>query len=481
MKLRILSGMFALAVVALLFAGARDASKSAPKDSKDSPRAASEMPELKIDASPVAEGRPETISSYADALEPVQKTVVSVYSKTIVRQPTIGRLGPWLFPGPDVERQQEGLGSGVIVSADGYILTNNHVVADTDELKVLLPDEREFVAKVIGADPKTDIAVIKIEAEDLPVATLADSSRLRVGDVVFAIGNPLEVGQTVTMGIVSATGRKVGILADVAGYEDFIQTDASINMGNSGGALVDARGRLVGVNSAILSTPRGGGGNIGIGFAIPINLAAHIMRDLIKSGGVSRGYLGIEFRNLTPEIAEGLGVKGTKGVIIMDLDQAGPAAKAGLEREDVIISLNGRQVTSGEDLRVTIAQTTPGTEVEMKYLRNGKPQAAKVTLGSRPDESLAAHDLFEGIAVASLTEAFRTTYRIRPDVNGLVVTNVGDQSPYANQFAPGMVIAQINRHEATDLSSARKLMRPGRNMLTVFFRGSYDYLFVTIK
>ena len=218
------------------------------------------------------------VQSYADVLEPVQRAVVSVYSTKIIKERIA--INPFFrqFFGniPDQEREsrQEGLGSGVIVSADGYILTNNHVVEGADELKVTLADDRDFMAKVVGTDPKTDVAVLKIEAEGLPTVTLADSDKLRVGDVVFDVGNPLGVGQTVTMGIISAKGRsKLGLLENVSGYEDFIQTDAAINMGNSGGALVDARGRLIGINSAIITPSRG---SVGIGFAIPVNLARFI-------------------------------------------------------------------------------------------------------------------------------------------------------------------------------------------------------------
>lgn len=241
------------------------------------------VPTLRVDDSPIGSSRPGgPMLSYADVLEPVQKAVVSIYSTKIVRE----RINPLLrqfFPNlPEQEREsrQQGLGSGVIVTADGYILTNHHVVEGADELKVALTDDREFIAKVVGTDPKTDVAVVKIDADKLPFVTLADSDKLRVGDVVFAVGNPLDVGQTVTMGIVSAKNRNVKILEEVGGYEDYIQTDAAINMGNSGGALIDARGRLVGVNSAILSPSRG---NIGIGFAIPINLAASIMKSLIAT------------------------------------------------------------------------------------------------------------------------------------------------------------------------------------------------------
>ena len=288
---------------------------------------------------PVTDGKSPLVASYADVVAPVQKAVVSVYSAKIVRQkvsafPFTNPYFHQLFPDQERETREEGLGSGVVVSPDGYILTNNHVVEGADELKVALADDREFKAKIIGADPKTDVAVIKIEAENLPTVTLADSDQLRVGDVVFAIGNPLDVGQTVTMGIVSATGRRnLGLLDNVAGYENFIQTDAAINMGNSGGALVDAKGRLVGINSAIISTSRG---SIGIGFAVPVNLARSIMLSLIETGTVARGYLGVGVDPLTGDLAEAMSMKDTKGVVINNLTPDGPALKAGLKLGDVI-------------------------------------------------------------------------------------------------------------------------------------------------
>ncbi len=326
--------------------------------------------DLKVDPTPVAVAGSGTVLSYADMIEPVQKAVVSVYSTKIVRERV--PMNPFLreFFGdrvPERETPLSGMGSGVVVTADGYIITNNHVIEDADELKVLLPDEREFKASVVGADPKTDIAIIKIEAEGLPHVTLADSDLLRVGDVVFAVGNPLGVGQTVTMGVVSAKGRSIGILEDVAGYEDFIQTDAAINQGNSGGALVDARGRLVGINSAILSPNRG---SIGIGFAVPVNLAANIMRSLIETGRVARGYLGVAVEPITSELAEALGLENnTRGVMVTQVTEGSPAEKAGLERSDAILSVNNRPVASLQDLRLYVSQLAPGTEVAIKLIR----------------------------------------------------------------------------------------------------------------
>jgi serine protease Do/serine protease DegQ len=241
---------------------------------KDEAPAAAKMPVLKKDFSPIGDGKTPVVASYADIVEPVEKEVVSIDSSRTVHEHV--EANPLLrqffgdIPDQDHESKEMGLGSGVIVSSDGFILTNNHVVADADELTVVMSNGSKFTAKVVGADPKTDIAIVKIDATGLPCATFADSDKLRVGDVVFAVGNPLGVGETVTMGIVSAKSRNVGILDDVHGYEDFIQTDAAINMGNSGGALVDAKGRFVGINSAIVSPSRG---NIGIGFAIPVNMA----------------------------------------------------------------------------------------------------------------------------------------------------------------------------------------------------------------
>ncbi|MBC8009014.1 MAG: Do family serine endopeptidase, partial [Burkholderiales bacterium] len=368
--------------------------------------------DLKLDPAPLAATAPNArATSYADVLEPVQTAVVSVYSSKTIRQraqvPDIFRqfYGDGAFP--DQEQRQEGLGSGVIVSKNGYILTNNHVVAEADELKVSLNDGREFEAKLIGADPKTDVAVIKIEADGLPVATLADSDLLRVGDLVFAVGNPLGVGQTVTMGIVSATGRNnLGILADQGGYENFIQTDAAINQGNSGGALVDAQGRLIGINTAILSGSNRGG-NIGIGFAIPVNQASAILTSLVETGTVQRGYLGVNIDALKPDVAEALGLKkDQRGVIITNLPKDSPAAQAGLARSDVIVSIGGRAVTSPQELRNAVAAKAPGSEIEVRVLREGKERDFKVKLGSLAG-AVSSAELLPGVTAEPLDDEAR--------------------------------------------------------------------------
>jgi serine protease Do/serine protease DegQ len=433
-------------------------------------------PDLKIDTSSLTEGKAPALTSYADVLENIRLAVVSVYSKKVVRQ----QVPPLLrqLYGPSLQGQEEhldGLGSGVIVSSDGYILTNNHVVADADELKVRLNDDRELIAKVVGTDPKTDVAVIKIEADKLPAATLADSDKLRIGDIVFAIGNPLDVGQTVTMGIISAKGRQVHILDEVSGYEDFIQTDAAINLGNSGGALVDAKGRLIGINSAILSNNQG---SIGIGFAVPINLARNIMNSLIETGTVARGYLGVATEPLTPDLAESFGLpRETKGVVISDLTPAtGPAAKAGLKREDIITGINDKAVSSRDDLRLMIAETPPGTRISVKYLREGKPRNIDVLLDRLPDEGGTEGEWMPGVKISPLTDDLRRDLRIDDKDDGIVITDIADQSRYADVFPVGSVIEQINRHPVTDLNSAKHALRDGRNMALINYRGVYRYV-----
>ena len=453
---------------------------AAGKGGKNPPPAPNAKPVLRIDGTPVSEGKSTVVTSYADVLEPVQKAVVSIYSTKLIKERL--RANPLFrqFFGdiPDQEREskQEGLGSGVIVSSDGYILTNNHVVEGADELKVLLTDDREFIAKVIGADPKTDVAVIKIDAKALPMITLADSEKLRVGDVVFAVGNPLGVGQTVTMGIVSAKGRsQLGLLDSVAGYENFIQTDAAINMGNSGGALVDAKGRLVGVNSAILSPSRG---NIGIGFAIPVNLAASIMNSLIETGTVARGYLGVSTDTVTPDVAEQLGLpRDTKGVVISEITADSPAEKAGLKLTDVILAVNEHTVFSLEDLRFTIAQMIPGSVIKLKIVRDGKPKTIDVTLGKLTEKP---NELFAGIDVKVLGAEDRRRLGIADArVNGLMIAEVAEDSPLRDRLAPSMVIVEINRTPVADLASAKKALQPGRNLLVIYFRGAFRFVAVT--
>lgn len=436
-------------------------------------------PALKIDNMPLDRKAPH-VASYADALEPIQKAVVSVYSTKIIRQ----RLPHFFrqFYQGDVEREarEQGLGSGVIVTPDGYILTNNHVVADADELEVRLPDERRFPAKLVSADPKTDVAIIKIDASELPVATLADSDKIRVGDIVFAIGNPLGVGQTVTMGIISATGRNnLGLLEDVAGFENFIQTDASINAGNSGGALVDAQGRLVGINTAIVSPSRG---NIGIGFSIPSNLAVNVMRSLLEDGSVKRGQLGLTGGSIEPEMAEALGLpKNTKGVFVTNILPESAAAKAGIKRNDIITAINGSPVGGIENLRFQVSQIAPGTLVKLDLIRDGNPLEIEVTLGDAAAGFVAGKSALEGVTLEPLTRENRRGLDLERNVTGVLVTGVAPDSPYANRLAPGMLIVEVNRVQVRELSDIRGQLRPGRNLLLVHFRGAFRPMAILVR
>ena len=273
--------------------------------------------------------------------------------------------------------RQQGQGSGVIVSADGYILTNNHVIDGATELAVSLSDKREMKARVIGSDAKTDIALVKVDAKDLPYAHLGSSAGVEVGDIALAMGNPFGLGQTVTMGIISAIGR--GGLG-IEDYEDFIQTDASINPGNSGGALVNTKGELIGINTAILS---GSGGNQGVGFAVPIDMVRTVMTQLKDKGVVTRARLGVYFQELTPEIASELGVKANRGAVVDEIVSDGPAARIGLKKDDVIVALNGKDV-DGRSLRLAIGSMTPGTSVDLKVLRGSSEQKMSVTLDTLP-------------------------------------------------------------------------------------------------
>ena len=291
--------------------------------------------------------------------------------------------------GPDSERRsprqrdqrEDSLGSGVIVSPDGYILTNNHVIDGATDVRVTLADKRQLKAKVVGTDPKTDIAVLKVDGSDFPSITIGDSSKVQVGDYALAIGDPFGVGQTVTMGIVSAMNR--GNLG-IEDYEDFIQTDAPINPGNSGGALINDRGELVGINTAILSG--GSGGNQGIGFAVPINLARSVMSQILDHGKVNRAYLGIMVQDVTPGISKAMNLKDMKGVLVGDVSPTGPAMKSGVQRGDVIVELNGKPMEDSRQLRNTISMMDPTATVKLKLLRNGNPTDVSVKLGELPND-----------------------------------------------------------------------------------------------
>jgi serine protease DegS len=325
--------------------------------------------------------------SYADAVGIAAPAVVNIHSrKTVIQSsplfddPFFRRFfGEQFGLGPQ-QREETSLGSGVIVSAQGYILTNNHVIEGADAIRVGLRDGRSAEAAIVGTDAEADLAVLKVELDDLPTITLGDSDTLRVGDVVMAIGNPFGVGQTVTMGIISATGRsELGIST----FENFIQTDAAINPGNSGGALITARGELIGINTAIFSRS---GGSQGIGFAIPTSLARVSMAQIVEKGYVSRGWLGVEIQELTPQLAESFGIKGEKGIIIAGVLRNGPADKAGLQPGDIVTRLNGNPVENARSALNTIAATLPGKPLEIVALRNGKSLELTATVAERPQQ-----------------------------------------------------------------------------------------------
>ena len=327
-------------------------------------------------------------ATFAPVVKAVLPAVVNISSTKVIRTSEFPQDNPFgdLFPGfrmPDRPMRQQGEGSGVIVSADGYIVTNNHVVDGATELTVSMADKREMKARVIGTDAKTDIALIKVDARDLPHVVLGDSSKVEVGDIALAMGNPFGLGQTVTMGIISATGR--GGLG-IEDYEDFIQTDASINPGNSGGALVNSRGELIGINTAILSRS---GGNQGVGFAVPVDLVRHVMTQLKENGAVTRARLGVYFQELTPKLASALGVQASKGAVVTEIVPDGPASKSGLRKDDVITALNG-QAIDGRSLRNAVGSMTPGSTINLKVLRGSSERNFSITLDRMPDDTQRA-------------------------------------------------------------------------------------------
>jgi serine protease Do len=381
------------------------------------------------------------------------------------------------------EHKQSGLGSGVIVDKDGYILTNNHVIRDAEEIKVKLSDKREFKGKVIGTDPKTDLAVIKIDSNHLPVIKLGDSEKLKVGETVIAIGNPYGLNQTVTSGIVSATGRaNVGI----ADYEDFIQTDAAINPGNSGGALVNVRGELVGINTAIFSTS---GGYQGIGFAIPSSMAKIVMDNLIKKGKVVRGWLGVSIQPVTPDIAKQFGIKDEKGALVGDVVEDGPAEKADIRRGDVIIEYEGQVVDDPSDLRNSVAGTPPGKKVTVKIMRDGKMQKMDVTIAELPGEMEKLQggydNLLKGVTVQGLTPELKKNLDIPKRVNGVIVTDIEDDSPAEGVLAANDVILEVNRKKTAGMKDYETVVSQIKSdqdiLLLVFRNGSTIYITLSAR
>jgi len=436
----------------------------------------------------------ELSNAFADAAAKVNPSVVTVFTETDIKMqqqpfsnsPFEQFFGDDFFkkffqaPQPQGNMKRMGLGSGVIIDKDGIVLTNNHVVDNADNIKVRLMDGREFEAKVKGVDPQTDLAVITIDAKDLQAIKLGNSDKARVGDFVLAIGSPLnpQLEHTVTSGIISAKGRSAVGLSQ---YEDYIQTDAAINPGNSGGALVNLYGELIGINSAIATQT---GGFMGIGFAIPVNLAQKVTKDIIEKGKVIRGWLGVYIQNITPEIAKALKLKVAKGVIVSKVQEDSPAEKAGLKEEDVILSYNGQKIDNSVELSTRVAGTSPGTDVKLKVLRNGDEKNIKVELGElSPEKTQLAQgqraftDL--GLKVSNISSDLIQKYQLPDNQKGVVVTAVEPNSTAAQVgIKEGDVIIKLNRvniQSVKDFNQEMQKVKPGEDVLFYVQRGNGNF------
>jgi serine protease Do len=482
----ILPPLAALAATALLAGGTLAFSATGQNDNK--PKASLD---LKVDNS--ALNRDVKLgNSFAPIVKSVTPSVVKVFVTTSQRQLSGADMeqfrrffGPML---PDFDQQQQipnqhALGSGVIVSPNGYILTNNHVIENAKDIQVALSDGRSFTAKLMGTDPQTDVALLKIEADSLPVLTLADSDAVEIGDVVLAIGNPFGIGQTVTEGIVSAKDRRTDGDKD----EDFIQTDAAINPGNSGGALVDTQGRLVGINTSILSRT---GGNQGIGFAVPSNLCRWVMDSLVKDGKVTRGFLGVVIQELTPDLAKAFKVNRSVGALISEVSPNGPADAAGLRNGDVVVQYDNKPVESAMQLKLRVAETSPGTNVPVQVDRAGETKTVNVEVKERAGTTVAQNNTpknseqgsLNGVTVGDLSQALRSELKLPNSVQGAVIEEVDPSSPsYEAGLREGDVITEINHRpvksaqEAVDATSGKP---NGATLVKLYRNGSSRYVAV---
>ena len=444
-------------------------------------------------------------TSYADVVEKSSPAVVRIEAETKGRtqSQTQFNLDDLFRQGPGQQQQQQrpqlerGLGSGVIVSADGTILTNNHVVEGAEKITVLLADNKTFEARLIGSDKPSDLAVLKIEAQNMPFLTLGNSDTVRVGDIVLAIGNPLGIGQTVTAGIISAKGRRTGLSYGNTNdtFEDFLQTDAPINRGNSGGALVNLNGELIGINSQILA---GGpsGGNIGIGFSIPSNMAKSVMEQLLKDGRVRRGMLGVNIQNISEDTAKALELKDTSGVLVSNVRAGSAGEKAGIKRGDIITAINGEKMDDSNVLRNKVAGTLPGTEIKLTVMRDGNAQDLTVVLDEYNVDgtSTAAPQNREGDAPQAQPQSGKLGLSLQPvspqvakqlgieGNDGLVVTDVDQAGPAAEAgISRGDVVLEINRtavKSVDDVQSALERAGDRPVLMLVARRGGTVYLTV---
>jgi len=447
-----------------------------------------------------AAGPPARVSfdeGFSPMIQTVLPAVVNIASSRIVQSegltpflsdPRLKQFFGKNFPlqfGTPREQHERSLGSGVIFSRDGYIVTNNHVVEKATDVRIFQANQREYKARVIGTDPRIDIAVLKVDATNLPALPIGDSSKVRIGEFVLAVGDPFGVGQTVTMGIVSATGRGGFGIEDI---EDFIQTDAAVNPGNSGGALVNVRGELIGINTAILS---GSGGNQGIGFAIPVNMARAVVEQILKTGRIVRGWLGIVIQPVTPTVAKTFGLPGEpRGALIGDLAPNGPASQAGIQRGDIILEVNGQPIHESRDLQLKLNTMSPGSQVAMKLFRNGGEKEVRATLAEAPAQKSAPIEnqpssaaTLDGLTVRNLTASIAREIGVPASTQGVVVIDVRTDSFGADAgLQRGDVIEEVNRKpvkNAAEFEAAARLA--GKNPAVLLINRAGTTVFVTVE
>ncbi|MDE3137383.1 MAG: Do family serine endopeptidase [Acidobacteriota bacterium] len=442
---------------------------------------------------------PNLPGSFAPVIQPDLPGVVYISTTTVIKR----RYSPFPFNDPffqqffgqqpqqNVPEKEYGLGSGVIVRSDGVILTNNHVVHGADDIRVTLQDKKSYKAKVLGTDPRTDLAVIKIDATGLTALPLGASTDLKVGDIVFAIGDPFGVGETVTMGIISAKNRANVSIEGPNSIQDFIQTDAAINPGNSGGALINTKGQVIGINTAIVSGGGAGeGGNIGIGFAIPINLAKSVMEQIVAHGKVVRGQLGVYIQAVSPEIAQHFGLSKAEGALVASVNPGSAAAKAGIKQGDIILKFNGQPVADNNELLLKVSATPPGTTIHLEVFRDGKTIPIAATLeeasatgaGPGTSEGAGQGSALAGVQVQTLTADIANQLGLSPGATGVVVTSVDPSSPAADALQRGMVIQEVNHRKVTNLNEYNQAVQAAGTksvLLLVNTHGQTGYVVIS--